>query len=199
MKIIIVRHTESEGNVLGVYGGVNNYKLTSQGIRQMEYVLKIIHERYNLNQYTKVYTSPLSRCLELSNKIKDKYKCQSKIHEGLIEFNFGIFEGKTYDYIKENYSEQCNQWFKDFINYKIPQGESIIACYKRVEDFTNYITKDNEDTIVITHGGIMKLIVIQLLNLSIEDYWKFYFGNGAILEVEYKDNFGYIRNLINNN
>lgn len=199
MKIIIVRHTESEGNVSGVYGGVNDYKLTDKGLKQMEETLSIIDEKYELTPNTKVYTSPLSRCLDLSNKIKARYHCKTKIHEELIELNFGIFEGKTYNYIKENHNEQCEAWFNDYINYKIPQGESLIECYKRVDNFINNVTKDNQDIVVVTHGGIMKLIAIKLLNLSIEDYWKFYFGNGAILEVEYEDNFGYIRNLINNN
>lgn len=198
LRVLLVRHTETEANIRGVYGGNKEYKLSLKGLEDIDTVVKEILLRYDgiLNKDLMVYTSTLSRCRELANAIQKSIGAKIKEDNRLIEFNFGIFDGFTSNELMDKYKKEYENWGKDYKNYVIPKGESLFQCDERVKSFVNEIIKKNEDTIIVTHGGIIKHIIIKLLNLTLDDYWKFYCGNGALVELVYEEEFGYIRNIV---
>lgn len=51
----------------------------------------------------------------------------------LAEISSGIFQGMTYEDIKENWPEEYNARQKDKLRYRYPQGESYLDVIRRVE------------------------------------------------------------------
>jgi len=46
----------------------------------------------------------------------------------------------------------------NYINYRCPNGESLLDMKSRVEDFyKDIISKNYEKVIVVTHGGVIRL------------------------------------------
>ncbi|MGL4762928.1 MAG: histidine phosphatase family protein [Sarcina sp.] len=196
MRIVFVRHTQSEANHKRVYGGWTDYDLTEMGERQLDEIsqsLEVLCSDFSKN--SKIYTSPLRRCKKLSKKISKNKGFKVVDVEDLIEYNFGIFEGKCIEEIQKQV--EYKNWTEDYINYKIPNGESLVKCKERVGTFLDTLCNKDEDAIVVTHDGIVKLSILYLLKLPNENFWNFYSNNGAIIDIEYNSGFAYLKNLIN--
>lgn len=199
LRIILLRHTESEGNFKKVYGGKKDFKLTEKGLKQIDDLVEILNNGYevtNLNN-VKLYSSPLSRCSDFAKAISKTINKEVKIDKRLEEFDFGIFEGYSFKELGDN--EFYKLWCEDYFNYEIPKGESLKILKSRVEEFIKEILKSHkDDLIIVSHEGVMKVIMLYLMNLPIENFWSFYCGNGSVVEIIYENNFGYIKQLYNN-
>jgi alpha-ribazole phosphatase len=195
MKLILVRHTESVGNHRKVYAGTTDFELTEKGISQIHNVVNRITKMINRSSNYRLYTSPLQRCTFLANEIEKILHSSKIVEPHLRETNFGVFEGKSYDTILKESPEILEGWNNDFIHFKIPQGESLINCYERVNLFCNELKEKNDDSIIVSHGGIIKLILLIMLDLDIDNFWKFTTENGCVIELEYNEGFGFLKNM----
>ncbi|WP_170272209.1 histidine phosphatase family protein [Clostridium tarantellae] len=199
MKIVLIRHTECIANELGVYGGQVDYELTKKGKKQLDKVIKYLYDSKIFEGIEHVYTSPLKRCYLLANKISKTFNLPFNFKSNLIETNFGIFEGLSNEEIKKNFKDDYEKWCNEYVTFAIPKGESLLNCSKRVSLVVNEIINKNKNLIIVAHGGIIKLIILNLLKLDLSHYWNFYCGNGSIIELSYMDDFAYIKNIINFN
>ena len=70
MKITLIRHGRTIGNVKGCFNGVTNDPLCDEGVEIIkEYVEKGIYPEVGI-----VVSSPLKRCLQTSNLIYPQHK-----------------------------------------------------------------------------------------------------------------------------
>jgi len=100
-----------------------------------------------------VYSSPSTRCTLLAQEISPNYQTD----ERLRELHFGDWEGKTWDTINQSDSKL---WMDDFVNVRIPGGESMLDLEKRVQDFfTTLSQKDYRKIAIVTHGGVIRLLL----------------------------------------
>ena len=97
-----------------------------------------------------VFTSPLSRCVRLSefcgypDAIRDAR---------LLEMNFGEWEMQRYEEIHDPYIED---WYEDYINLPVPGGESFMMQYQRVTAFLEELrAKPFARVLVFAHGGVL--------------------------------------------
>ena len=122
-EIIIVRHGETEWNLLGKIQGVTNIQLTENGKEQAVELSDRLQKEGELI----VYSSPLDRAVYTANKISNN---NTIIHEGLKEVNFGSWEGRTFPEIFETklfqqfYNGEENGPFGD-------AGDSVVDCSQR--------------------------------------------------------------------
>jgi alpha-ribazole phosphatase len=196
MRVYLIRHTESIGNQRKVYAGTTDFTLTEKGKVQIQDVLKQLTKMINKASKTNLYSSPLLRCTLLSDEIEALLGVTKKVDDRLSETNFGLFEGKTYAELQTELPKEIEKWNQDFIHYQIPNGESLKQSTIRIDAFCQDIILKNEDVVVVSHGGMIKLILLNLLNLQIDHFWKFFTSNGSIIEIEYNDGFGYLKNII---
>ena len=140
--IYIVRHGQTEYNVVGRYGGRIDVPLNENGINQA-YELRDILKNI---KFDFVFSSPLKRALKTAEII-----CNNDIikDDRLIERNNGDLEGKLKTEIDE---------FPDFndpneTRYNI---ENIIDFRNRIYDFFNEIKNQyrGKDVLVVTHAGV---------------------------------------------
>ncbi|SHF07378.1 alpha-ribazole phosphatase [Caldanaerobius fijiensis DSM 17918] len=186
MKIYLIRHGQTEANAKGVYLGQSETSLTSKGEQQ---TAKII-EYLRMVNIDKIYTSPSNRC----KIIADAFDAQIPIivTEGLLEENFGIFEGLTWQQAKELYPEEWKRWCSDF-SYKIPDGESFMEFYKRIVNAFNKITEDeSHDIAVITHAGPIRAILSHVVCGTHDAFWRFKVDNGSISVIDVVDGYAVI-------
>lgn len=140
--IYIVRHGQTEYNVVGRYGGRIDVPLNENGINQA-YELRDILKNI---KFDFVFSSPLKRALKTAKII-----CNNDIikDDRLIERNNGDLEGKLKTEIDE---------FPDFndpneTRYNI---ENIVDFRNRIYDFFNEIKNQyrGKDVLVVTHAGV---------------------------------------------
>ena len=96
MKITLIRHGRTIGNVKGCFNGVTNDPFVDEGVETIkEYVEKGIYPEVGI-----VVSSPLKRCLQTSNLIYPQHK--PIVVDNLREINFGDFENKTHLQLENN-------------------------------------------------------------------------------------------------
>jgi alpha-ribazole phosphatase len=199
LKIFIIRHPHSIANEEKIYNSYTDVPLSDKGAKQMEEVIQYLKnfKDVEFGQVQSIYSSPLTRCTNIADKLANEWNCPVIKDDKLVEMNFGIFEGKTYQEIDLSFPNELLQWSNDYIHFQIPEGESLQQCMVRIKPFVNHLINQDQDIVIVTHGGIVKLLMLLFLDLPIEFYWKFATDNCCIVEINYMNNFGYLSNLIN--
>ena len=156
MELILVRHTKVA--VKGVCYGFSDVNLADTFEREKDEVLKIVDTKGIL-----VVSSPLSRCTKLASYLSSKFQTDKRIKE----LNFGDWEMKKWDDLSD---PKFDIWMNDYINYKCPNGESLLDMKSRVEDFYKEITSKNYNkVIIVTHGGVIRLFYHLIKGVSLEN------------------------------
>ncbi|AWZ48032.1 alpha-ribazole phosphatase [Clostridiaceae bacterium 14S0207] len=184
MNIYIVRHGYTDENHKGTYYGALDPGINKNGKKQCELIRKEIE---NIN-FDKIYISSKKRAKETANLIVSK-KIEFYTDKRLDERNFGVFEGKEYKYLMENYSKEYKEWEEDWINYKIPNGESHKDFSLRIYEFLDEILqiyKENDNILLVTHAGVIRVIYTYVMNKDIALFWKFASHNGDLSLIKYE-------------
>lgn len=193
MKLILIRHTESIGNYEKKYIGWSESDLTDKGIDDIKKVEELIKSL----EVDKIYSSPSKRTMLIANRLSLLLKTEVETKEDLRELNFGIFENKTYKELLDLYPIEIKKWSDDYVNYVIPKGENLFSMHKRVIRFINNLANKGDGTyIIVSHGGTIQSIITHILDLKIEDRWKFKINNGTLVELEYKNGYGILKEII---
>lgn len=186
MNLYFVRHGETEHNKNKCYYGRTNISITETGIIQSKKVLEILKD-INFN---KVYLSDMKRAEETADIITNNRGYNTIKDSRINERDFGVFEGKNYDEIRELYPDEWKLWCEDWKNTSPPKGESCVEVYSRVKDFMDDILKSNEENIlIVTHSGVIRSVYCYVLGSNIDFFWKFGSKNGdiTVLKYEYKN------------
>lgn len=100
-----------------------------------------------------VYSSPSRRCTLLTEQLVPNFQIDNR----LCEFNFGEWEGKTWDTIDQ---QESAAWMQDFVYVSTPNGESMLKMNERVMAFwTDLCQKTYKTVAVVTHGGVIRLLM----------------------------------------
>jgi broad specificity phosphatase PhoE len=184
VDIILVRHGETEENVLKNFSGKGTH-LTDKGKEQIKKIRPFV-EKLSFN---KVYVSPLPRAIETMEILG----LDGEKEERIKEVDFGLFEGKTYEKIKEEFPEEVKMWDEDYINCVTPKGESIKLAYERVTSFLEEIVKKGEDVLLVCHDGVIRIALSWVFD-NMEYFFKFNLGNGSVNIITVnEDGFKYIK------
>ena len=172
----IVRHGETEWNVKGlIQGQVKESKLTDEGIKQS----KLLKEKLKHLKFDAVYTSDSKRTRKTAQLIASIKQREIITTPLLRERSFGKYEGKHNTLLKK----ELGHLFKIFEElsdekkkvYKFPELESDHQMSNRIGSFLTqtYSQHHNKNVLVITHSGLMRVL---LLNLSYSTYSKLSFN-----------------------
>ncbi|GIW60610.1 MAG: alpha-ribazole phosphatase [Patescibacteria group bacterium] len=174
-KILLVRHGETDWNVIHRFQGSSDVPLNDTGREQAQKLaLRLSSETFDA-----IYSSDLLRAAETAQIIAQ----QPIIYDArLREIHFGVFEGLTFTEIMEQYPHEWDLWRKR--QAPPPEGEEIADVATRVQVFLeDILTQHSEQKIlIVTHGGIIGMIATQLLNHPPHKIWQFRFDNTSITE-----------------
>ena len=152
-KMILVRHAECIGNITNRLSGRTNFALTDNGIMQAEKLA----QKLNIKEIDIIYSSPLQRAIDTAKIISNNNgNIEIKSDERLIEIDYGVCDGMSWDDINIQYPTIKKLW-KEIYNYPIemPKQESFSKVAERMEEVMNDIASVNEgNTVCIVSHGI---------------------------------------------
>lgn len=159
MEIYLIRHTKVNVEA-GICYGQKDVELADSYPKE----LKVVKEKLKDIDFDLVFTSPLSRAKKLATDIfGDKVAEDPR----LMELNFGDWEGKVWDEIKD---PLFPVWMEDFVNKKCSNGESFVMLRDRVLEFWNDIkSKDHQKIAIFTHGGVIRTLLAIEKKSRLED------------------------------
>ncbi len=167
MELILVRHTKV--GVDGVCYGFSDVNLADSFEYEKEEVIKKLDFSNSV-----VISSPSTRCTKLANFISFDYR----IDERIKELNFGDWEMKRWDDISD---PEFDVWMNDYVNYKCPNGESLLDMKSRVEEFyQELISSKEKKLIIVTHSGVIRLFHHLINNVSLDKIFDFKVEYGGI-------------------
>ena len=168
MKVILIRHGKTQGNIEKRYIGTTDEPLSQIGIEEIK-----------KHQYPKcdlLFASPLLRCLETAKVIYPEKK--PTVVADLIEMDFGDFENKNYEELKDNPAYQ--KWLDSNGKMAFPNGELPAdfknRCVKSFMEIMNGINSE-ESVAFVVHGGTIMAIMSQLMD-NPADYYSYQVENG---------------------
>ncbi len=176
MKIYFIRHGATKGNTERRYVGVTDEELLPGSRAEL---LQITAPSVN-----SVYISPMKRCRETAAALYPDI--EPVVISEFRECNFGDFEYKNYDELKDN--KEYTRLIESGGLSGFPNGEKRHDFQKRcIEGFAK-IPVSGEDITVIAHGGTIMAIFDEYA-LPHRDYyfWQCQNGGGFSARLEYKE------------
>ena len=185
MKLYLIRHGETNLNQKGVYYGWTDVPLCSKGEKQIKQLRNIFPQK----AWDCIISSPLQRAIQTVKLLQLPSNIPWVMEERLKEIHFGQWEGKRYETIQKEDPIHWKRWINHWQVVAPPKGESYLELYSRVESWLLECVEKhkNQEILVISHQGCLRIILSILLGLGKEGYWHFSFESGAYSFVEYKD------------
>lgn len=199
MRIVLLRHGESEGNLKRIYAGHLDVPLTERGRAQAEQAALFL----GMYDFKTIYVSPLDRAYEtayLAGRLETAEVDIVKL-DGLKEMSFGLCEGLTYQQIQSNYPNLAEELTYNHLMAQYPEGESLQGFYERVnacyQDILENIKQEDGDYLVAAHSGVIQCILAHELTGGSAFYWHFKLKNCGYAVLTYYGGFPILTELNN--
>jgi len=166
MIVTLVRHGEVEAAYRRCYNGHNDIGLSPQGKEQAQTLARRLEDHV----FDAVFCSDLRRCRETLEPIIEERRLQTGdviYTPKLREKSWGRHEGMSFDAIVEEEAlkyEGFLQWITAL------DGEPYDAYISRIEAFfTRELPQQTyEKVLVVTHAGVIRVLMHLLQNISLE-------------------------------
>ena len=194
LKLYIVRHGETEWNVIKRFQGQLNTPLTEKGMEKLKETGKNLENVL----FEEVYTSELERTVNSAEIILNEnngYKNNKLELQKLAELNevyFGVWQGLTYEEVFLKYPEEADNYFYNVKNYNAEnvEAENLKDALERFLKGINKILNRHKsgNILVVTHGTVFEMFINYVENKSIFDIdERTLMDNGDYKVFSYKD------------
>jgi broad specificity phosphatase PhoE len=176
--ILLVRHPETEANVSGRYVGRGDAPLTPVGREQAARLVEAICAW----RPEVIWSSPLPRALDVASASASECQAPVTVDDRLTELDFGEAEGLTYEETRERGIEFV---FRSEHQPVAPGGESRRDILARTAAVLSDALANSSRVVVVTHGGVFRSAMVELLGLPLEHIWTFHIHNGQLAEIRF--------------
>ena len=181
--LVLVRHGQSEWNLLNQFAGQTDVELTDQGKEEARKAAKLLQDIV----LHKAHTSDMKRAqqtLDIILEEMDHKNIEVKKHHAIKERDYGDLTGMNKAKAKEHFGDEQFLKYRRSWDVAPPNGESLKDTYNRaVPYFEQEILKDlqaGHNVIVAAHGNSLRAIVKHLEEISDEEIPNIEFGIGEI-------------------
>lgn len=180
--IYLIRHGESVANKQGIYQGQSiDTGLTKLGIKQARAAAKALTGL----KLTTIYTSPLKRTKETAMIIGRQSGLPILENIKLLEINHGSWEGKKSNEFNQTEQKLLSRWQEQPDQVRMIKGEALIDVAWRCQRFIQSLP-DGQETAVITHDVIIRVMIIMALKHELKYIWSFALDNGGVTKVSFE-------------
>lgn len=155
--VYLVRHGQTDWNRLGVFRGRADRPLDDVGLRQAELVRDALLKK-GIQQ---LYASPMQRTIQtLSSLSAHMGHRPIFMVDGLIDIDYGDWQGVKKTEVAEKWPELWTQWREDPFGVQFPNGESLQSVQDRaLEELMNIVKDAGDKTIALcTHRVVLKAL-----------------------------------------
>ncbi|MFA7253229.1 MAG: 2,3-bisphosphoglycerate-dependent phosphoglycerate mutase [Patescibacteria group bacterium] len=197
--LVLVRHGQSEWNVINKFTGHTDVELTEQGREEARKAAGLLSDIV----LHKAHTSDLKRAQETLKIIlagTNQQHIEVKKHPAIKERDYGDLAGMNKDEAKKHFGAEKFQLYRRSWHIAPPNGESLKDTAERaLPYFEQEIMKDvkaGHNVIVAAHGNSLRAIVKHLEEISDEDIPEVVLGTGVLYIYEIDDSGNVIRKEI---
>ncbi|AMO89911.1 bifunctional RNase H/acid phosphatase [Corynebacterium sp. HMSC06D04] len=191
-RFILVRHGQTAMSVAKQYSGHADPELTEFGRKQALAAAQALAD----TPVDAIVCSPLKRCQQTAQAIArsvrpagaDKDALEVETVEGLIEVDFGLWEGKTFAEAHAADGELHGQWLED-ASVACPGGESLQQVHRRVRKTRQELQEKyaGKTVVVVSHVNPIKSFIRQSLDAGPVTFNRLFLDLASISIAEFWD------------
>ena len=177
LHLDLLRHGETELGG-GLRGSLDD-ALTAKGWAQMrEAVLA-------RGPWDRLVSSPLQRCAHFAEELGARLDLPVSLEPDLQELHFGAWEGQSAVQLMETDAEALGLFWADPYSFTPPDGEPVEAFSQRVRDAVLRLHQlyAGQRVLLISHGGVMRLLLAQARGLPREQLLNVEVGHGGLFSL----------------
>jgi phosphoserine phosphatase len=183
MRLILVRHGETEWNRVERFRGRADVPLNATGLAQAEATARRIQSRWHV---TAVYCSPLSRAEKTAQVISSAGRLTVTPLPDLVDIDYGEWQGKSPDEVRSLWPDLLADWYQRPHIVRIPGGESLDDIRVRCSRVVRQMAERHQGgcVVAVAHTVINRMILLEVLGLGNGRFWHLRQDNCAINEIE---------------
>lgn len=178
LRLIMIRHGESEADLLDVCEGRADFELTERGHRQAQRMAEWVSRRYDIDR---IYCSTLRRARQTAEHLAARTGLSLTPDERLMEFNNGLLAGLPRGEAAARYPEIPGLPLHE-ARYEM---ESMLEFRARAEYMLSKLIAEGTDgstTAVVAHGGMIAMLYRAFLRLPVDDKTAFCTADAGVHE-----------------
>ncbi len=185
MRIILVRHGQTQWNSEGRVQGRTDIPLNARGMAQAEAAGEWLSGR----KIDAVYASPLMRAHDTAKAIADRQGVCVKLLGEMIEIDFGLWEGKTSRELSKEFPEFWVDWSWHLDEEKsaMMRAESAYSILARAKRAVGAVMDENaaDATVaIVSHTMPIKLLMADAVGIPLENMRQVKVDNCGVCELE---------------
>ena len=166
-RVLFIRHAETE--MAGRFCGHSDPDLNAQGQAQLARLARVL----STEKIEEIYSSDLRRARSTAQAIAAGRNIPLTLRPALREIHFGEWEGMSWRQIEQMDPGYARKWVDGYPRVTAPAGESFPGFEARVLDEVNQlIDRDAEAIAVVTHAGVLRVVLRHLHGCSEEEAWQ---------------------------
>lgn len=189
MELLIIRHGQSEADLLEVHEGRADFPLTEFGEAQARKMAAVVAKEYPPEI---ILSSPMKRASGTARVLQEAIGCELRFYEDLREFNNGVIAGMPREEAAVKYP--LPEGGRP-IHIRIQDGESALELRFRAERVLREILHDYQGyqrIAIVSHGKLISNLINAFFNLPTGNF-EFPTGDTGIHLLEVRENIRVVR------
>jgi broad specificity phosphatase PhoE len=185
-RFILIRHGQTEWNKGAErFRGHADLPLNETGLAQARKVAGRLADE----KIAALYSSPLQRALQTAQPLANLRGLEIQKHDGLLDIDFGAFEGMTLDEARQAFPEVAEKWISAPGHVKFPKGDSFKVVRSRIEGMLGELASRHagETVALCSHKVICGETLCVVLGLPADALWRLQQDNACINTFEKRD------------
>lgn len=176
--ILLVRHAENDYTRKGrLAGRLSAVHLNPRGREQAQALAQCLKNV----PLKAIYSSPLERARETAEPLAQTHQLEVRIHSGLIEVDYGEWQGKSLKGLRRLKSWRIVQHTPSLMQF--PQGEMILEAQYRITQALHEIANQHGEgdwVVCVSHADPIKLAIAHFLGMPLDAYQRLSVGLASI-------------------
>ena len=190
MRILLLRHGETDWNLQGRCQGITDLDLNDRGKRQaMDVAAHLSTEKIDA-----IYSSDLKRALHTAEIIRQSHDLDVTVDSDFRELNHGELEGLTFTDIRSFYPDFLTRWRSEPAQLIVPGGERLVDVEQRIWKGMQRIASSHssdERIVVVSHNFPILAILCRITGTPLNDYRAFRVEPCSLNHISYDNREGW--------
>jgi broad specificity phosphatase PhoE len=193
LRLLVVRHGETDWNRARRYQGWQDTPLSETGRSQAEAVGRLLAGE----RLAAVWSSPLARARDTASIIAGKQELSVREAPAFKEMHFGDWEGLTTAEVSARYPALYQNWRDTPHLVVVPGGEALSEVQKRVLAGLVELraAHDGETICLVAHGISARILILEALGLGLDRVWSLEIATTGVSELEFRGDWAAVHRM----
>ncbi len=187
MRLILIRHGETEHNKGNITLGRADVPLNERGIAQARAVASSFTRRP-----AAIYASPLRRAFDTASMIATHAGAEVMVDDGLVEMDVGEMEHLTGEELRTRYPDFLRLWMSGGeanADARMPGGETLREVQERAWRSVERMAAAHErgTVVAVTHNFVILTVVCRALGLPLSGFRRMRPAVGSKTAIDMRD------------